>query len=65
MALQKVTSSPAAKLYDAVSEVQETAIRNTQLDCKMNEALAQQEHIRFVTTKVAYLHFLRCNPYIT
>ena len=63
MQIQKVRSSPAAKFYDAVSEVQETALRNTQLDCKMNEALAQQEHIRFVTTKVAYLH-LRCNPYI-
>ena len=63
MVLQKVTSSPAHQLNDAVSEVQETALRNTQLDCKMNEALAQQEHIRFVTTKVAYLH-LRCNPFI-
>jgi hypothetical protein len=63
MQIQKVRSSPAAKLYDAVLEVQETALRNTQLDCKMNEALAQLEHIRFVTNKVAYLH-LRCNPFI-
>jgi hypothetical protein len=63
MQIQKVHASPAAKLYDAVIEVQETALRNTQLDCKRNEALAQQEHIRFVTNKVAYLH-LRCNPFI-
>ncbi len=64
MALQKVTSSPTVQLHEAVYEVQETALRNTQLDRKMNEALAQQEHIRFVTNKVAYLH-LRCNHYIT
>ena len=65
MALQKVTSSPAVQLHEAVYKVQETALRNTQLDCKMNQALAQQKYIRFVTNKVAYLHFLRCNPYIT
>ncbi len=65
MALQKVTSSPTVQLHEAVYEVQETALRNTQLDCKMNEALAQLEHIRFVANKVAYHHFLRCNPYIT
>jgi hypothetical protein len=63
MQIQKVRSSPAAALYGAVTEVQETALRNTQLDRKMNEACAQQMHIRFVTNKVAYLH-LRCNPFI-
>jgi hypothetical protein len=61
MQIQKVLS-PAAQFNDAVAEVQETALRNTQLDRKMNEALAQLEHIRFVTTKVAYQH-LRCNPF--
>jgi len=61
MQIQKVCSSPAIQLHEAVSEVQETSIRNTQYDCKMNEVLAQLEHIRFVTNKVAYLHFLRCN----
>ena len=65
MALQKVTSSPTVQLHEAIYEVQETALRNTQLDCKMNQARAQLDHVRFVTTKVAYLHFLRCNPYIT
>ena len=63
MQIQKVRS-PAAALNDAVAEVQETASRNTQLDCKMNEARAQQDHVRFVTNKVAYLHFLQCNPFI-
>jgi hypothetical protein len=63
MQIQKVRS-PAAQLNDAVSEVQETALRNTQLDCKMNEVRAQQDHVRFVTNKVAYLHFLQCNPFI-
>ena len=64
MQIQKVRS-PAAQLNGAVAEVQETALRNTQSDCKMNEARAQQDHVRFVTTKVAYLHFLQCNLYIT
>jgi hypothetical protein len=63
MQIQKVRS-PAAALNDAVAEVQETASRNTQLDCKMNEARAQQDHVRFVTNKVAYLHFLQCYPFI-
>ena len=61
MQIQKVRCSPAAEFQDAAIEVQETSIRNTQLDCKMNEACAQLDHIRFVTNKVAYLH-LRCNP---
>lgn len=63
MQIQKVRSSPAARLYEALSEVQATALRNTQLDRKLNEACAQQDHIRFVTNKVAYLQ-LRCNPFI-
>jgi hypothetical protein len=63
MALQKVAPSPLVQLHKAIYEVQETALRNTQLDCKMNQARAQLEHVRFVTTKVAYLHFLRCNHY--
>ena len=33
MALQKVTPSPAVQLHEAIFEVQETALRNTQLDC--------------------------------
>ena len=61
--MQKVRSSPAAQLNDAVSGVQETTLRNTQEDRRMNETMAQLEHIRFVTNKVAYLH-LRCNPFI-
>lgn len=60
MQIQKVRSSPIVLLHEAVYQVQETALRNTQLDRKMNEALAQLEHIRFVTNKVAYLR-LRCN----
>jgi hypothetical protein len=63
MALKKVASSPLAQLHKAIYEVQKTTLRNTQLDCKMNEALAQQDHSRFITIKVAYLHFLRCNHY--
>jgi hypothetical protein len=62
MQLQKVTTQPAIQLHEAVSEVQETVLRNVQLDCKMNEARAQQEHVRFVTIKVAYLHFLHAIP---
>jgi hypothetical protein len=64
MQLQKVKSSPVLQLHEAISEVQETALRNTQLNCKMNEARAQLDHVRFVTNKLAYLHFLQCNPYI-
>jgi|GEM_PF-1684950 len=63
MQLPKVRSmtaaGPAAELSQAMSEVQETSLRNTQLDCKMNEARAQLEHLHFMTNRVAYLHFLQ------
>ena len=62
MQIQKAYS-PVAELHLAVTQVQKTSLRNTQLDCKMNEAYAQLEHIRFVANKVAYLR-LRCNPFI-
>ncbi|HEX2579344.1 MAG TPA: hypothetical protein VHK67_02960 [Rhabdochlamydiaceae bacterium] len=64
MQLSKVRSIPAVELNKAVAEVQETSLRNTQLDCKMNEARAQLDHVRFITKQVAYLHFLRCKPFI-
>lgn len=62
--LFKVRSTPAADLNQALAEVQETSLRNTQLDCKINEARAQLEHLRFMTNRVAYLHFLQCKLFI-
>jgi len=64
MQLSKVRFTPAAELNKAVAEVQETSLRNTEADCKLNEALAQLDHVRFVTNRVAYLHFLQCKPFI-
>jgi len=64
MQLPKVRSTPAAELNKAVAEVQETSLRNTEADCKMNEARAQLDHVRFVISKLAYLHFLQCKPFI-
>lgn len=57
-------AGPATDLNQAITEVQETSLRNTQLDCKMNEARAQSEYVRFVTNRVAYLHFIQCKLFI-
>lgn len=57
MQLQEATILPAIR-------VQETVTRNVQETCKLNEEYAQQDHRRFVTNKIAYLHFLQCKPFI-
>jgi len=55
MQLQKIF------IHAAVEEAQETALRNTQFDCKMNEKLAQQEHVRRVNL-IATRRFLHAIP---
>jgi hypothetical protein len=57
MELQEFTIQPAIR-------VQETVLRNVQEDCKLNEERAQQDHQRFITNRIAYLHILQCNPFI-
>jgi hypothetical protein len=57
MLLQEIITLP-------VIETQTTITENIERTTKENERASKEAHIRAQTIKIAYLHFLQCQPFI-
>jgi len=57
MIVEEISSIPTI-------ETQTTIVRNIEEITRENEKSSQEQHIRERTIKIAYLHFLQCQPFI-
>lgn len=57
MLLQEITVLPAIATQTTITE-------NIERTTKENERASKEAHIRDRTIKIAYLHFLQCQPFI-